>query len=70
MGIEYYRLFDLLTRRGIKKGDLAELADISRVTVTKLGKNGVVQTDILERICEVLDCQPADIMEYVKDEKD
>lgn len=67
MGIYYYRLFDLLNRRGLKKGDLMKLANISSPTMAKLSNNLIVQTDIINRICKALDCQPNDIMEYISD---
>lgn len=67
MGIFYYKLFDLLNRRNLKKGDLMKLANISSPTMAKLAKNETVQTDILERICKALNCQPEDIMEYLED---
>ena len=69
MGIYYYKLFDLLNRRNLLKGDLIKMANISNVTVSKLAKNGVVQTDILDRICTALECQPGDIMEWIPEEK-
>ena len=65
MGIYYYRLFDLLNRRNIKKGDLMKMANISSPTMAKLSKNEIVQTDIINRICESLNVQPVDIMEYI-----
>lgn len=65
--MKYYRLFDLLTRRGMKKTDL--LAIISSPTLAKLSKGETVQTDVLCKICDYLDCQPGDIMEYEKPEK-
>lgn len=70
MGIFYYKLFDLLNRRNLKKGDLMKLANISSPTMAKLAKNETVQTDILERICKALNCQPEDIMEYIEDSID
>ncbi|WP_010249169.1 helix-turn-helix domain-containing protein [Acetivibrio cellulolyticus] len=69
MGIFYYKLFDLLNRRNLKKGDLMKLANISSPTMAKLAKNETVQTDILERICKALSCQPEDIMEYMDSDK-
>lgn len=62
--IKYYKLFDLLTRRGMKKTDL--LSVITAPTLAKLSKGEIVTTEIIARICEFLDCQPADIMEYEK----
>jgi len=68
MGIRYYKLFDLLQRRGLKKTDLLELAKISSPTLAKLSKGDTVTTEVIEKICNALDCQPADIMENIKEE--
>lgn len=64
-GLGYYKLFDMLNRRGLKKTDLMELAGISAPTLAKLSKGDTVTTDIISRLCAALGCQPADIMEYV-----
>ncbi len=69
MSIKYYKLFDLLNRKDLKKGDLMKLAGISSPTMAKLARNEIVQTDIISRICKALDCQPGDIMEYIPDEE-
>ena len=63
--IKYYRLFDLLNRRNLKKGDLMEMAGISWPTLAKLSKGEVVTTEIIQKICVALECQPSDIMEIV-----
>lgn len=60
--IRYYKLFDLLTRRGMKKTDLLKI--ISSPTLAKLSKGETTTTDIICKICDFLDCQPGDIMEY------
>lgn len=64
--MKYYRLFDLLARRGMKKTDLLRV--VSSPTLAKLSKGESVTTDILCKICAALDCQPGDIMEYQKEE--
>lgn len=61
--IRYFRLFDLLARRGMKKTDL--YAVISPPSMSKLSKGESVTTDTIAKICKFLDCQPGDIMEYV-----
>ncbi len=63
--MKFYKLFDLLNRRKMKKTDL--LSVISSVTLAKLGKGESVTTDVLCKICDFLDCQPGDIMEYEKE---
>ena len=62
--MKYYKLFDLLTRRNMKKTDLLPI--ISAPTLAKLSKGEAVKTDVLCKICDFLDCQPGDIMEYEK----
>lgn len=61
--MRYYRLFDLLNRRSMKKTDLLKV--VSAPTLSKLGKGESVTTDVLCKICSFLNCQPGDIMEYV-----
>lgn len=65
--ISFKPLFKLLIDRDIKKKDLAEMADISIATITKMGKDGShVQSDVLERICLALNCKIGDIIQIVK----
>ena len=62
--IRYYKLFDLLNRNGMKKSDLRKI--ISSKTVAKLSKGENITTDVIDKICLFLNCQPSDIMEVVK----
>ena len=62
--MKYYKLFILLDKRGMKRTELLKV--ISSVTLAKLGKGESVTTDIICKICDFLDCQPGDIMEYIK----
>ena len=68
MSIKYYRLFDLLQRRGMKKTDLIPLAGISAPTLSKLSKGETVTTEIINKICISLNVQPENIMEYIPDD--
>ncbi len=61
--IKYYKLFDLLNRKNMKKTDLLEI--ISSPTLAKLSKGEIIKTDIIDKICQYLECQPGDIMESV-----
>lgn len=63
--IKYYKLFVLLDQKNMKRTDLLEI--ISPTTLAKLGKGESITTNILGRICDFLDCQPGDIMEYIKE---
>ena len=56
----------MLARRKMTLSELAERVDISIVnlSVLKTGKARAIRFSTLEAICEALDCQPADILEY------
>ncbi|MBC8610792.1 Predicted transcriptional regulator [uncultured Ruminococcus sp.] len=66
MPISYEKLFELMEKKGIKKYDLRK-AGISPTIVDRLVKNNDVNTSTIARLCKLLECQPGDIMEYVKD---
>ena len=70
MAISYKRLWKLLIEREKKKKDLQAMAGISAASITKLGKNENVNTEIIEKICHALQCDFSDIMELTKDEHD
>ena len=66
--VSYKKLWKLLIDKDMKKKDLCAKAGISSASVTKMGKNGHVTTEILAKICTALDCQLDDIMEIVPDD--
>ena len=43
-------------------------AGISPASITKMGRNGYVTTQVLEKICVALDCQIGDVMEIIPGE--
>lgn len=63
--ISYKKLWKLLIDKDLKKKDLPALAGISKSSITKLGHNDHVNTEILLKICVVLDCDLFDIMELI-----
>jgi len=67
MSVSYDKLFSLMAARGIKKIDLRNTYGINSKTVNSLVHNKSVTVDTIMQLCEILDCQPGDIMEYVKD---
>ena len=68
MAIRYKKLWKLLIDKDMKKKDLQKLAHVSSASITKLGKNENVNTEILEKICTALSCDISDIMEMVSDD--
>lgn len=63
MAISYKKLWKLLIDKDMKKKDLQRITGISSATITKLGKNENVNTDVLQKICVALNCDISDIME-------
>ena len=67
MRISYNKLWKMLIDKNMKKSDLKEMAGISSASLAKLGKGDNIITDVLLRICEVMDCRIEDILETVRD---
>lgn len=65
MPVSYNKLWKLLIDKEMKKTDLRVAAGISSGTLAKLGKNESVTTDVLVRICHVLNCDIGDIVEVI-----
>ena len=59
----------MLARRKMRSRELAQAIGITEqnVSLLKSGKVRGVRFDTLAKICEVLDCQPGDILEFVPD---
>ena len=64
----YNKLFKLLIDRGIKKKELCEMAEISATSVAKLGHGKNVNTEVLLKMCDALNCDVGDIMEFLRDD--
>ena len=60
----------MLAKRKMRSNELAEKVGITTVnlSILKTGKAKAIRFSTLEAICEVLECQPGDIMEYIPEE--
>lgn len=67
--ISYNKLFDLMEKQGVKKINLRNDYGLSPHIISKLCKNVNVSVDTIMYLCEILHCQPSDIMEYIPPEK-
>ena len=66
------RLDRVMADRKMSLNELSERVGIANVNLSKL-KNGhvsAIRFSTLEAICDVLDCQPGDILEYKRESKD
>lgn len=70
MTICYNKLWKLLIDKNMKKKDLRLATGMSTTALAKLGKNQHVSTDILVKICRVLNCDIADILEIVREDSE
>ena len=66
--VSYKKLWKLLIDRDMKKKDLQVISGVSSASITKLGKNENVNTEIIDKICTALHCDVSEIME-ITDEK-
>ena len=59
----------MMAKRKISLNELSEKVGLTlaNLSILKTGKAKAIRFSTLETICEVLDCQPADILEYVAD---
>ncbi|SDR80064.1 transcriptional regulator [Formosa sp. Hel1_31_208] len=59
----------MLTKRGMKSNELAEIVGITtaNLSILKTGKAKAMRFSTLAAICKALDCQPADILEYIEE---
>ena len=69
MAVSYKKLWKLLIDKDMKKKDLREATGITTTALAKLGRNENVSTEILVKICKVLQCDISDIMEIVDTEE-
>ena len=70
MGKIILRLDRMMVERKISLNELAERVGISNVNLSKIKNNKVtaIRISTLAAICEVLDCEAGDILEYQKEE--
>ena len=66
--ISYKKLWKLLIDKNLKKKDLQKMAGISSSSIAKLGRNENVNTEIINKICNALDCDTSEIMEMESEE--
>ena len=65
------KLDELIKQAGISKNKLSHKAEMQRTQINNYGNNNITRldTDVLARICTVLDCKIEDLLEFVPPEK-
>ncbi|MDR1002884.1 MAG: helix-turn-helix transcriptional regulator [Oscillospiraceae bacterium] len=69
MVASYKKLWKLLIDKNMNKRELAQKAHISSASIAKLGRGDNVQTDLLVKICDTLNCDVCDIMQMTREDE-
>ena len=67
MAVSYNRLWKLLVDKKMSKADLRKTAGLAPNTMTKLRRDEPVAMTVLDKICETLNTDYGDIMQYMPD---
>ena len=70
MAVCYKKLWKLLIDKNMNKTELRMASGITTTALAKLGRDENVNTEVLAKICQALDCKIEDIMEMVPDEEE
>jgi len=62
----------MLVKRGMKLSELSQRVDITlaNLSILKTNKAKAIRFSTLESVCQALDCQPGDLLEYTPDDSD
>ena len=63
MAISYNNLWKILIDNNMNKGDLCNKAQISKGTMAKMTNNEPVTLTVIEKICDVLQCDIGDVVQ-------
>lgn len=64
MAVNYDKLWKIMIDKKINKTQLSEKAKITTNEMAKMGKNEIVKTETLLKICNVLNCKLDDVIEF------
>ena len=70
MNVSYNKLWKLMIDKNMNKTQLKNEARLSTNVIAKLGKNETVSINTLSKICEVLQCNIGDIVDFVSNDKE
>lgn len=69
MPIKYDKLLELMKQKGITSYTIRQNKIIGQATYKKIKEGGDIDTRTIAKLCELLGCQPGDILEYVPEEE-
>ena len=68
MSVSYKKLWHILVDKNMKKKDLEKAAHISHYQMYKLANDKSITTDVIGAICQALDVEPNDIMDFIPED--
>lgn len=69
MAFSFNPLWKTLIDRDMTKEELRVGIKTSPSTIAKMGRGEYVAMDVIDRICNFLDCEVSDVIEHIKDKK-
>ena len=67
MRISYEKLWRIMKKNKMKKSELANAAEISSYSMTKLNNSEPVSLEIMLRLCKVFHCDIGELMEVIEE---
>lgn len=67
MSASYKKLFKMMIDRDMKKQELADKANISPATISKMASGENVTMEVIEKICKVMNCTVDEMSEFIDD---
>lgn len=69
MSYSYNPLWKLLIDKGLTKTELSMLTGISKTTIARMTRNEPVNLSVIDKICNILDCELSDVVKQIRDLK-
>ena len=66
--IVYDKLWQTMKNKGITQYALINQYNVSAGQLSRLRKNQNISSLTINTLCDILDCQPGDLMEYIREE--
>ena len=63
MAISYQKLFDKLREMRISRREFHEMTRLGQATISKMQHGETTTSEVIERVCLAMKCQPGEIME-------
>ncbi len=68
MRVSYKKLWEQMRANKMRKKDLAEAAELSPYTMTKLNQDRPVSMDVMMKFCKIFHCDIGDVMEIIEED--